>query len=212
MKVPILVLTVLAALPACGQQPGLTGLRGRCIPDAPLSTLQAIVFAESGGNVNAIQIDFPKALLRHWGLPAGTLRLRRQPKDAQEALDWIGYFKSYGIFVDVGLMQVSTVEAAKRHIRPAALLDPCTNLKVGWEILEENYSIEMKKYGPGQAALRHAISRYNTGDTQRGIENGYLRRVMSALEEPTSRFLNTNRHFKNGCRARYSVTRRPEKP
>ena len=31
------------------------------------------------------------------------------------------------------------------------------------------------------AALRHAISRYNTGDTERGIDNGYLGRVLSAL-------------------------------
>jgi type IV secretion system protein VirB1 len=41
----------------------------------------------------------------------------------------------------------------------------------------------MKTYGPGQEALQHAISRYNTGDTQRGIDNGYLARVMAALRQ-----------------------------
>ena len=40
----------------------------------------------------------------------------------------------------------------------------------------------MKTYGPGQAALQHALSRYNTGDTNRGIDNGYLFHVMAALK------------------------------
>jgi type IV secretion system protein VirB1 len=181
MKLFILVGTLVATLFAHGQQIDLAGLRNRCIPDAPLSTLQAIVSAESGRNVNAIQVDFPKALLRHWGLPAGTLRLRRQPKDAREALDWIGYFNAYRIFIDVGLMQVSTAEAARRHIPVASLLEPCMNVRTGWQILQDAYNIETKIYGPGQAALRHAISRYNTGDTERGIDNGYLGRVMSVL-------------------------------
>jgi type IV secretion system protein VirB1 len=51
---------------------------------------------------------------------------------------------------------------------------------VGWEILEEDYRIEVKTYGPGQEALQHAISRYNTGDSNRGIDNGYLARVLAA--------------------------------
>jgi type IV secretion system protein VirB1 len=41
----------------------------------------------------------------------------------------------------------------------------------------------MKTYGPGQEALQHAISRYNTGDTQSGIDNGYLARVIAALKQ-----------------------------
>jgi hypothetical protein len=40
----------------------------------------------------------------------------------------------------------------------------------------------VRAYGPGQAALQHALSRYNTGDTNRGIDNGYLARVMAALK------------------------------
>ena len=84
MKLFILIGTLVAMLFAHGQQIDLAGLRNRCIADAPLSTLQAIVSAESGGNVNAIQVDFPKALLRHWGLPAGTLRLGANPKTPEK--------------------------------------------------------------------------------------------------------------------------------
>jgi len=156
-------------------------LQSTCLPAAPLITLRAVIEAESSGNPNAMQIDFPKALLKRWNLPEGTLRLKRQPTDQHEALDWLAYFQSYDIYVDLGLMQVSTAEAKRRGISPASLLEPCTNLQVGWQILEDDYRIEQRTYGPGQEALQHAISRYNTGDTQQGIANGYLGRVLAAV-------------------------------
>jgi type IV secretion system protein VirB1 len=139
-----------------------------------------------------MQIDFPRALLKRWGLAEGTLRLRRQPINQREALNWLAYFQSYDIFVDLGLMQVSTAEAKRRGISPESLLEPCTNLRVGWQILEDDYSIEIRTYGPGQEALRHAISRYNTGDAQRGIANGYLARILAGVrrlpaEPPTEK-------------------------
>jgi type IV secretion system protein VirB1 len=158
-------------------------LQSRCLPTAPLSTLNAIIRVESGGNPNAMQIDFPRALLKQWHLPEGTLRLKRQPATQREALDWLGYFERHGIFVDLGLMQVSTAEAQRRGLSVESLLDPCFNLRAGWQILDSAYQLEVKTYGPGQEALRHAISRYNTGDTQRGIDNGYLGRVIAALRQ-----------------------------
>lgn len=146
-----------------------------------MSTLAALIFTESGGNPNAIQIDFPNTLLRRWRLPAGTLRLERQPSDAQEAGEWIAYLNAHHVSVDVGLMQVSTDEAMRRHISPATLLNPCTNLQIGWSILEDDYKSEVNRFGPGLVALQHALSRYNTGDTNRGIDNGYFARVTAAL-------------------------------
>jgi type IV secretion system protein VirB1 len=139
-----------------------------------------------------MQIDFPKTLLKRWNLAEGTLRLKRQPANQREALDWLTYFQSYDIFVDLGLMQVSTAEAKRRGISPETLLEPCANLRIGWQILEDDYRIEQKTHGPGQEALQHAISRYNTGDTRRGIANGYLGRVLAAVrslsaEPPTEK-------------------------
>ena len=159
----------------------IAALGRKCVPEAPLSTLNAIVRVESGGNPNAMQIDFPKTLLKRWHLPAGTIALKRQPANAQEALTWLRYFESYGIYVDLGLMQVSSYEAKRRKIVPESLLDPCTNMRIGWQILEDAYRIEVATYGPGQTALQHAMSRYNTGDTARGFDNGYVQRVLVAL-------------------------------
>jgi|SRR5215469_67217 len=180
MKTVAAIVAILSGT-LCHAQTTLMLLRDRCAPAAPLSTLAAIISTESGGKPNAIQIDFPKALLRRWGLPPGTLRLQRQPIDANEAGEWIAYLNAHRISVDVGLMQISTDEAVRRHIQPAALLDPCTNVRTGWSILEDDYKIEVNRFGPGQVALQHALSRYNTGDTNRGIDNGYLARVTAAL-------------------------------
>ena len=166
---------------ALAQKVDLSALRQSCVPQAPMTTLAAIVHTESGANPYALAIDFPQALLRQWKLPPGTLSLARQPHNHEEALDWIAYLERFGVSVDIGLMQVSTAEARRRGVNRWTLVDPCTNLKVGWSILEDFYQIEARRYGPGQTALAHSISRYNTGDTQRGISNGYLGRVLAAL-------------------------------
>ncbi len=181
MKIAIIAMLLFSAS-TYAETANLSQLRDLCVPSAPLVTLAAIVSAESGGNPNALQLDFPHSILRRLQLLPGALRLIRQPNSAKEALEWIDYLNARRVSVDVGLMQVSTDEARHRHISPAALLDPCTNVCTGWAILSDDYQIEVRTYGPGQAALQHALSRYNTGDTNRGIENGYLAHVMAVLK------------------------------
>ena len=175
----LLLMLCVSASPQSGIN--LAELRNRCLPGAPMSTLAAIVQAESAGNANALQIDFPNERLRRWHMRPGSLRLSRQPRDHAEALAWKRYLATYDISVDIGLMQVSAAEAARRHIDPATLFDPCTNIRVGWTILGEDYARERDRYEPGQTALQHALSRYNTGDSERGLENGYVQRVERAL-------------------------------
>ena len=187
MRILIAVFLICIAANLPGQRLDIAALQSRCLPAVPFTTLSAIISVESGGNPNAMQIDFPRALLKQWHLPEGTLRLRRQPANEREALEWLEYFERRNISVDLGLMQVSTVEAYRRGLPaeslPRLLSDTCFNLRFGWQILDSAYQVEVKTYGPGQMALQHAISRYNTGDTQRGIDNGYLARVMAALKQ-----------------------------
>jgi type IV secretion system protein VirB1 len=183
MKILTAVCLLFFAPNVSAQRVDVAALQSRCLPAVPFTTLSAIIRVESGGNSNAMQIDFPRALLKQWHLPEGTLRLKRQPTTEREALEWLGYFERRNISVDLGLMQVSTAEAHRRGLPAESLLDPCFNLRAGWQILDSAYQLETKTYGPGQEALQHAISRYNTGDTQHGIDNGYLARVMAALKQ-----------------------------
>src|SRR5260370_2563248 len=118
-----LVMTLLLVPPAAlGQNTDITWLQGTCLPTAPLSTLRAVVQVESGGNPNAMQIDFPQGLLKRWRLAEGTLRLKRQPTSQREALDWLAYFQSYDIFVDLRLIHFTTPEPKQRGLSPQPLL------------------------------------------------------------------------------------------
>ena len=186
MKTMLTAVLLLLVTYGPAQTVDIAALGRKCVPGARLSTLNAIMHVESGGNQSAMQIDFPKTLLKRWHLPAGTIALKRQPANPQEALAWLRYFQTYGIYVDLGLMQVSSYEAQRRKIDPESLLDPCTNLRAGWQIFEDAYRIEVVTYGPGQTALQHALSRYNTGDTARGFDNGYVQRVLAALRRQPS--------------------------
>lgn len=181
MKTTLAFVLIMFVAYGHAQTVDIAALGRQCVPEAPPSTLSAIVRVESGGNENAMQIDFPKTLLKRWRLPAGTIELKHQPTNTQEALAWLRYFEHYGIYVDLGLMQVSSYEAKRRKIDPESLLDPCTNLRAGWQILEDAYQFEAATYGTGQTALQHALSRYNTGNTARGFDNGYVQRVLAAL-------------------------------
>ncbi len=59
-------------------------------------------------------------------------------------------------------------------------------------ILQDDYQIEVHRFSPGQVALQHALSRYDTGDTNRGIDNGYLAQVMAALKRLKDKRPNAN--------------------
>ena len=104
MRILTSVFLVCIAANLSGQRLDIAALQSRCLPAVPLTTLSAIIRVESGGNPNAMQIDFPRTLLKQWHLPEGTLRLKRQPATQREALEWLDYFKRRGIFVDLGLM------------------------------------------------------------------------------------------------------------
>jgi Transglycosylase SLT domain len=118
MKTLFIAVVILLSAQSYAETVNLRQLRDRCAPTAPLATLSAIVGAESSGNPNALQLDFPRSLLRRWHLPPGTLRLMRQPNSGKEALEWIDYLNAQHVSVDVGLMQVSTDEATRRMEDP----------------------------------------------------------------------------------------------
>jgi len=183
MKILTAVCLLCFAPNVCAQRADVAALQSRCLPAVPLTTLSAIIRVESGGNPNAMQIDFPRALLKQWHLPEGTLRLKRQPTTEREALEWLEYFERSNISVDLGLMAGQHGGGPSPRASRRISFRPVLHLRAGWQILDSAYQLETKTYGPGQPALQHAISRYNTGDTQRGIDNGYLARIMAALKQ-----------------------------
>jgi type IV secretion system protein VirB1 len=150
---------------------------GRCAPGAPADTLLAIARTESDLNPNAISINRPRAAARRAGQTDAEVVLARQPRDRKEAKSWLRWFVLHRYTVSIGLMQVNAEMAQQFHLQPEQLLEPCTNVRVGAQILVSAYTELVHEIGEGFPALDAALSFYNTGDSRSGFRNGYVANV-----------------------------------
>jgi type IV secretion system protein VirB1 len=65
--------------------------------------------------------------------------------------------------LDLGIMQVNTVHLGENGLSLNNAFDPCTNISAGAAVLGGAYRRAAAAFGPGQVALQHALSAYNTG-------------------------------------------------
>jgi type IV secretion system protein VirB1 len=72
--------------------------------------------------------------------------------------------------VDLGLMQINSANLAISNLDIAHAFDACRSMDAGAHIF----------FGAFHRAVQAALSTYNTGDQQRGIDNGYVARVEAA--------------------------------
>jgi type IV secretion system protein VirB1 len=80
--------------------------------------------------------------------------------------------------IDAGYAQIDSDNFARLGLDPSDVFDPCLNIAAGAAILSENYERAARRFGPGQAALVHALSAYNTGGYWAGL--GYARGVYAS--------------------------------
>jgi type IV secretion system protein VirB1 len=130
-------------------------------PNVAPQTIAAIIRVESGGNPFAVGIN-------------GRARRRIRPKSAQEAASEARYFIAKGYSVDLGLMQINSRNLRRLGLTVEQAFDPGANIQAGAKILTLGYCGAIRRYGPGQDALRAALSAYNTGNYERGFKNGYV--------------------------------------
>lgn len=135
-----------------------------CVPWVAVSTIQAIIQVESDGDPLALAAN------RH----GKAVRLR--PVDLAEAVSLAKVEIAAGHTVDIGLMQLNSANLKPLGISIEQAFNPCANLRAGAEILTAAYERAKRGQGEGQAALRAALSAYNTGDLTRGFHNGYVAR------------------------------------
>jgi type IV secretion system protein VirB1 len=82
-----------------------------------------------------------------------------------------------GIRIDAGLVQINSDNWDWLGLDVETVFDPCTNLAAGETVLLGAYT--MAPY-----TLDAALSRYNSGDAERGIRNGYVARVKQWMAKP----------------------------
>jgi len=133
------------------------------LPQVSSLTLWEIIKVESNFNELAININSPRL---------------KNPK-AQSITESIKSAKKLianGLSVDLGLMQINSKNLAKFTLSIEGAFDPCQNIRVGSQILKDNYDRAAEGLGSGQAALKAALSAYNTGNFHAGFSNGYVGR------------------------------------
>jgi type IV secretion system protein VirB1 len=145
-----------------------------CAPGVSPMTIQEIVRVESNHNPIAVNINLKN------GIPFPY----KKPKTKTQAIAVAHAAIAAGHTVDMGYMQVNSANLKSLGYTVREMFHECTNLKAGSHILKTAYNDAAQKHGPGQTALRAALSRYNTGSFSRGFYNGYVARYMNLPKKP----------------------------
>ena len=138
----------------------------RCAPQVAPSTARALVQIESGANP--------------WAIHVNGGRLERQPRTRPEAIATASALRAAGWDFDAGLAQINVRNIDRLGVPLAQAFDPCTNLGLMQRILGDCFARASRYVGGGQAALRDALSCYNTGNFRDGFRRGYVGQVLDA--------------------------------
>lgn len=136
----------------------------QCATPVAQVKMPAIIKTESQNNPLAI------------GLNKG-YKLKFQPKDPEQAKNWVEYLEKNDYNFDVGLAQINIKNIKKYGYTAKDLLDPCVNITVGSDILANNYKNAMSVSTSSTEGWQKAISAYNTGNFTGGMRNGYVSKV-----------------------------------
>ncbi|CAI2031382.1 type IV secretion system lytic transglycosylase VirB1 [Serratia fonticola] len=142
----------------------------QCIHEVAPHTIQKVIAIESGGNPFAVNVNG----LSRYKTP--------HPKSRAEAIATAQHWISLGYSVDMGLMQVNSRNLPAYGADVAGIFSPCTNIRVGSQILYDAYQTAWHKSPDPAIAVQYALSLYNTGSLERGFRNGYVQKyVKTAL-------------------------------
>ncbi len=130
-------------------------LAQECAPAVEQKTLAAIVKVESGFNPYAI------------GVVNG--KLVRQPKNKEEALATAKALDAAGWNYSVGIAQVNIKNLPLYNLTISDAFNPCANLRVGAQILNECHTRAKKATSDQREALNMAFSCYYSNNFQTGF-------------------------------------------
>lgn len=134
----------------------------RCGPNVAPVTLASIAQTESGFDPFLIHDNDTNKALK---LP-----------DDRQAAEVASALIASGHSVDLGLMQINSHNLPRLGLKVHEVFDPCVSIGAASIILSDAY-VGGQTHEDQQKALRVTISRYNTGDAQRGFANGYVGKV-----------------------------------
>lgn len=133
----------------------LSAILARCAPRVGPVTMNAVVAYESGA--------------RPYAIGDNTLRRAYFPNDLASAETIAMALLRKGHNIDVGYAQINVANLSRFGLGVREAFDPCTNVATGARLLEDAYASATRTFGPGQIALVHALSVYNTGGYFAGL-------------------------------------------
>lgn len=142
-------------------------LAAQCAPTVAPETLLSVVQVESRFEPLAIGVN-------------GAPRITVAPTSVEEAVARAGALIAAGRSIDLGLAQINSKNLSWLGLSLREAFEPCTNLAAAARVLQDGYGRSDAPRVGEQAALKTALSYYNTGHPVRGVSNGYVGRVEAA--------------------------------
>jgi type IV secretion system protein VirB1 len=144
-------------------------LAAQCAPAVAPETLLSVVQVESRFEPLAIGVN-------------GAPRVVVEPASMGDAVTKAAALIKVGRNIDLGLAQINSKNLSWLGLSLAEVFEPCTNLRAAARILQDGYLRSDAERVGEQAALKTALSYYNTGHPARGFTNGYVAKVTTAAE------------------------------
>jgi type IV secretion system protein VirB1 len=144
-------------------------LAAQCAPTIAPETLLSVVQVESRFEPLAIGVN-------------GAPRILVAPNSVDEAVAKAAALIAAGQSIDLGLAQINNKNLSWLGLSLREVFEPCTNLRAAARILQDGYVRGDALRLGEQAALKTALSYYNTGHPIRGFSNGYVGKVATAAE------------------------------
>jgi type IV secretion system protein VirB1 len=140
-------------------------LARECAPSAAPATLASIARTESA--------------FEPFSIHDNTTGTSVTPASRASATQTAARLLAAGHSVDIGLMQINAHNFGSLGLTLEAAFDPCRSIAAAATILARDYA-GGESHADQQAALRVALSKYNTGDAENGFANGYVHKVERA--------------------------------
>jgi type IV secretion system protein VirB1 len=144
-------------------------LAAQCAPAVAPETILSVVQVESRFEPLAIAVN-------------GAPRIAVEPTSVNDAVAKAAALIKAGRNIDLGLAQINSKNLSWLGLSLADVFEPCTNLRAAARILQDAYGRSDAAGVGEQAALKTALSYYNTGHPARGFTNGYVGKVANAAD------------------------------
>jgi len=155
-----LVAVLLLAVPGIASAEPLGLVVARCAPHVAPRTALAIISVESGGRWWAVNDNDRSA-------PAFS--------DPEDAIAYAERRVAAGGNIDLGLAQLNSAHLAEFHVTVREAFEPCTNVALGMNVLQDAWLKAQAQWGTTRTALYHAFEAYNGGPGSWTTSNAALR-------------------------------------